>query len=171
MSKRNKEHIKRLIGEAGVEKAPLDFTKQVMQDIFVSASEEGLKDEKLATLLKEPGLEIPSNKFVSNIMKDVEVQRNLEYQPLISKKGWLVISAFFIGILVFVLFKDMPEQPSAIFAKLIPYLEASKNTFSNPFEGQKLLNLTKLSPILAISLFCLSSMLLFDTKLKRRLFT
>ena len=171
MNKGKKEHIKKMLNQVGVEKAPVDFTQQVMQDIFVSTSEEGLKDEKLATLLKEPNLEIPSTMFVSNVMKDIEMQRNLEYKPLISKKGWLLIGGFFVGMLVFVFFKDAPQEPSAVLTKLLPYLEEAKNRLDVSYSPKGRFNAPELSPILAISLFCLSSMLIFETILKRRLFT
>ncbi len=171
MSKRNKEHIKKILREAGVENAPKNFTQHVMQDIFVSTSEEGLLDDKLSTLLKEPNLEMPSGTFVANVMNEIDVQQNLEYKPLISKKGWLIISTFFIGIIVFMFFKDSPQEPSAVLAKIIPYLEQTKNRFDLPLIENQFLKTPQLSPILAISLFCLSSMLLFDTVLKRRLFT
>ncbi len=171
MSKRNKEHIKKILREAGVENAPKNFTQQVMQDIFVSTSEEGLQDGKLKTLLKEPSLETPSITFVANVMKDIRAQQNLEYKPLISKKGWLIISTFFIEIIVFIFFKEGPQEPSAILAKIVPYLEQTKNMFDLPLTENQFFKAPQLSPILAISLFCLSSMLLFDMLLKRRLFT
>jgi len=171
MSKRNREHIKNLISKVGIEKAPENFAKNVMQDIFVSTNEEALKDVKLTSVLKEATIETPSNTFVSNIMKEIEIGRNIEFKPLISKKGWLLICGFFVGILALMLLKDSPEGPSTILAKISPYLDETKNMFSNPFKGTEFFTGAELSPILAISLFCLSSMLLFDTILKKRLFT
>ncbi len=171
MSKRNKGHIEKIMSKAGIEKAPANFTKNVMQDVFISTNEAALKDVKLTSLLKETTLEIPSDVFVSNIMNAVEAKRNIEFKPLISKKGWLTICGFFAGILVFMSIKSSPTEPSTIFAKISPYLDEAKNIFSNPFKGTEFFTGAELSPILVISLLCLSSMLLFDTLVKKRLFT
>ena len=171
MGKRNKEHIEKIMSKVGIEKAPTDFTKNVMQDVFISTNETALKDVKLTSLLKETTLETPSNVFVSNIMNAVEAKRNIEFKPLISKKGWLTICVFFIGTLVFMLSKGSPAESSTIFAKISPYLDEAKNMFSNPFKGTEFFTGAELSPILVISLVCLSSMLLFDTLLKKRLFS
>ena len=79
MSKRNRVHIKNLISKVGIEKAPDNFAKNVMQDIFVSTNEEALKDAKLTSVLKQATIETPSNIFVSNIMNEIETKRNIQF--------------------------------------------------------------------------------------------
>ncbi len=169
MGKRNKKHMKKLLKETGIEKAPENFTQHVMKDVFISLNEEGLKDQRLAQILKTQSLEMPSDTFVSNVMEEVKMREDLEYKPLISKKGWFAICGFIVALMMFVLFKETPQESTSIYTKVTPYLEEAKNIFSNPLEGRTFFKETQLSPILTMSLFCLISMLLFDIKLRKRL--
>ena len=92
MSKKSDKHIKNIISTVGIDKAPADFTSKVMQDVLVSTNEEALKDATLSSLLKRTSIEEPSQDFVSSIMNQVETPIEIKYQPLISKKTWLIIS-------------------------------------------------------------------------------
>ncbi|WP_027395494.1 hypothetical protein [Aquimarina latercula] len=54
-------------------------------------------------LVKEVGLENPSVDFLQNVMRSVEntsADQPLAYQPLISRKAWVVIGLIVIGILI-----------------------------------------------------------------------
>lgn len=71
--------------------------------------EEQYKD--IEKLVKEAGIEEPSVNFLQNVMNTIEVpiiDKPFVYQPLISKKAWLIISLLIAGILV-----SLPFLPDA----------------------------------------------------------
>jgi hypothetical protein len=162
MSKKSDKHIKNIISKVGIDKAPLDFTSKVMQDVFVSTNEEALKDVTLSSLLKKNTIEEPSQDFVSSIMNQVETPVTIKYQPLIDKKTWFIISGVVIAFSLFVLLGNSPKESTSIFNKVSPYLNDLNRVFSNSLKG------FTVSPLLLISIFCLSTLLLLDTFLKRR---
>lgn len=164
MGKRSDKHIKNIIGKISIDKAPEDFTKKVMHDVFVSTNEDALKDATLSSLLKRTSIEEPSQEFVSSIMTKITTPLEIRYQPLISKKTWFIISGIVTVFVLFVFFSDSPEETSSLLTKASPYLTQAQHLFINLFK-----NIT-FSPLLTISLLCLSSMLLFDALLKRKLF-
>lgn len=164
MSKKTDKHIKNIIGKAGIDKAPVDFTSKVMQDVFVSTNEEALKDAALSSLLKRTSIDEPSREFVSVIMNQVETPIEIKYQPLISKKTWFIISGAVIAFILLVFLSGSPKESTSIFNKVSPYLNNINNLFSNPFK------VIVLSPLLTISIICLSSLLFLDAILKKRSF-
>ena len=161
MSKKSDKHIKKIISKVELDKAPIDFTSKVMQDVFISTNEEALKDPALSSLLKRTSTEEPSQNFVSLIMNQVENPVEIKYQPLIGKKTWFIIAGVLISFILFALLNDSPSQSTPIIDKALPYLDSLNSLIANPFKG------FKMSPLLAISLMCLSSLLLVDTFLKR----
>ena len=163
MSKNRKEHIKEFINKNSIDKAPANFTNKVMQDVFMSSNEEALKSKELTTVLKRTTTEKPSEDFVTNVMSQVEAQKEIQYEPLISKKAWIVISSIVVASVLFVFLDDAPEQSSNVVTKFSQYLDQAQYLNTNPFK-----NIT-FSPLLTMSLLCLSSMLFFDTFLKRKL--
>lgn len=162
MNKKSNKHIKNIISKVGIEKAPIDFTNKVMQDIFVSTSVEALKDATLSSLLKRTSIEEPSPEFVSAIMNQVKTPIVIDYQPLISKKVWFIISGVVITFVLFVFLYDSPNESISVFNKVSPYLNDMNSIFTNFLKG------FTISPVLIISIFCLSTLLLLDTFLKRR---
>ncbi len=166
MNKKDDKHIKDIISKIAANKAPDGFTKNVMKDVFMmSSNEEALKSKELTSLLKRTVVEKPSQGFIESVMGQIEAQKEIEYKPLISKKGWFIISGTIIATIVFVFFNTAPNESSTVFDGMLPYLQETKHLFTNPFKS------IKFSPLLTISLLCLSSMLLFDTLVKRRLFS
>lgn len=164
MSKNKDEHIKDFININSIDKAPVNFTSKVMQDVFMSSNEEALKSKELNSLLKRTAIEKPSYDFVANIMDQVAIQKEIQYKPLISKKAWFIISATIVVLLLSVFLTDAPKESSSLLNKVSPYLDQAHQVFTNPFKN------IAFSPLLTMSLLCLSSMLFFDTLLKRRLF-
>lgn len=164
MSKNIDEHIKDFININSIDKAPVNFTSKVMQDVFMTSNEEALKSKELNSLLKRTAIEKPSYDFVTNIMDQVAIQKEIQYKPLISKKAWFIISATIVVLLLSVFLTDAPKESSSLLNKVSPYLDQAHQVFTNPFKN------IAFSPLLTMSLLCLSSMLLFDTLLKRRLF-
>ena len=165
MSKKKEEHIKDFININSIDKAPVNFTSKVMQDVFMSSNEEALKSKELNSLLKRTAIEKPSYDFVANIMNQVAIQKEIQYKPLISKKAWFIISATIVVLLLSVFLSDAPKESSSLLNKVSPYLDQAQQVFTNPFKN------IVFSPLLTMSLLCLCSMLLFDTLLKRRLFS
>jgi len=165
MSNKKDKHIKNIISKVGIDKAPADFTNKVMQDVFVSTNEEALKDKTLASLLERTIIEKPSDTFLSDIMAQVETKKKVEFQPLISKKGWSVILSLFTIFVLYLIFNDGTEESASVLNNISPYLEASKNLFSNLFKG------FYISPLLAISIFSLTILLFLDGTIKRRVFS
>ena len=163
MSKKSDKHIKNIISQVEIDKAPLDFTSNVMQDVFVSSNETALKDPVLTSLLKRTNSEVPSQEFVSSIMNQVETPIDFKYQPLISKKTWFVISAFLVGFIVIAFLIDTPKESAASITKASLYLSSMTNLISNSLK-----ELTE-SPLLIISIFSLSILLLLDTYFKGRI--
>ena len=164
MSKNKDEHIKDFININSIDKAPVNFTSKVMQDVFMSSNEEALKSKELNSLLKRTAIEKPSYDFVANIMDQVAIQKEIQYKPLISKKAWFIISATIVVLLLSVFLTDAPKESSSLLNQVSPYLDQAHQVFTNPFKN------IAFSPLLTMSLLCLSSMLIFDTLLKRRLF-
>lgn len=164
MSKNIDEHIKDFININSIDKAPVNFTSKVMQDVFMSSNEEALKSKELNSLLKRTAIEKPSYDFVANIMDQVAIQKEIQYKPLISKKAWFIISVTIVVLLLSVFLTDAPKESSSLLNKVSPYLDQAHQVFTNPFKN------IAFSPLLTMSLLCLSSMLFFDTLLKRRLF-
>ena len=164
MSRKSDKHIKNIISNVGIDKAPVGFTSKVMQDVFVSTNEEALKDTTLSSLLKRSSIEKPSQEFISSIMNQVETPIEIKYQPLISKKAWFIISGVVIAFALFVFLGDAPKESTSILNKISPYLNDLNSIFSNSLKG------FTISPVLLISIFCLSTLLLLDTFLKRRAF-
>jgi hypothetical protein len=164
MSKNKDEHIKDLININSIDKAPVNFTSKVMQDVFMTSNEEALKSKELNSLLKRTAIEKPSYDFVTNIMDQVAIQKEIQYKPLISKKAWFIISVTIVVLLLSVFLTDAPKESSSLLNKVSPYLDQAHQVFTNPFKN------IAFSPLLTMSLLCLSSMLFFDTLLKRRLF-
>ncbi|PKV52317.1 hypothetical protein ATE84_4428 [Aquimarina sp. MAR_2010_214] len=77
--------------------------------------EEPYKDVKY--LIKEAGLETPSENFLKNVMEQVElstIEISPTYKPLISKKVW-----FIIGVIV------------AVLLCMIPFLSDGKESILN----------------------------------------
>lgn len=163
MSKKKKEHIKKFINTNSIDKAPANFTSNVMQDVFVLTNEAALKDATLSSLLKRTSVEKPSYDFASNIMTQLNAEKEIEYQPLISKKAWLIISVVVIASMLGTIFSNSTGNSASLFSEITPYIDQAKGIVNNPFKG------AKVSPLLAISLLCLTSMLLFDNFLKKKL--
>ena len=163
MSKKQQKDIRKFINTNSIDKAPANFTNKVMQDVFMSSNEEALKSAALNSLLKRTTIEKPSYHFASNIMSQITAEKEIEYQPLISKKAWLIISVVLIAFVLVTIFSNSTDGSTSIFSEVNPYIDQVKSVFNNPFKG------VEVSPLLAISLLCLTSMLLFDNFLKKKL--
>ncbi|WP_299437791.1 hypothetical protein [uncultured Aquimarina sp.] len=114
-------------------------------------------------LVKEAGVEHPSVDFLQNIMGEIKttsVNKSLVYQPLISKKAWVVISSVVIGILVSLPF--LSEETSILGTLDLSFF--SINEYKNPFADFKFHNTTMYGIIFLAILFMVQI-----TVIKRRI--
>ena len=91
----------------------------------------------IAQLVKEAGLEKPSLDFLQNVMNSVEITSKkttttTAYQPLVSRRGWVVVCLFVASILTGLLLSA--DSGSSILEPLnlsLPYFKDIKNSFSS----------------------------------------
>ncbi len=141
-----------------VENTSLDFSKNVMQQIYALDIE---KEKALTSLLQKYTLEEPLINFTSNILSKVHLNSKASvYQPVISKKVWYIILAVVMLFISYVFFSlgDTSIQSNIVNS----YLIKLENLFS--FNLPTLLT----SPIFALSIFALSSLLFLDYFLQKR---
>lgn len=103
-------------------------------------------------LVKEAGIENPSAGFLQNVMSEIKVasiHKPMVYQPLISKRAWVVISLLIIGILVSLPF--LSEGTSILSALDLSFLNL--NEHKNPFADFRLHNSTMYGIIFLAILF------------------
>ena len=106
---------------------------------LIRTMEEQYSDIK--KLVKEAGEEKPSVDFLQNVMGEIKatsVSKSMVYQPLISKKAWVVISLMIIGVLVSLPF--LPEGTTILNKLDLSFFNLNKD--ANPFAGFKLHNST-----------------------------
>jgi len=144
-----------------VESTSLDFTDAVLEQINAI---ESTQEKALQSLLQKHGTEIPSEDFTSKVMLQVHKHAEItSYRPVISKKAWLFIMLVLLTTVSFVLVKsDTSNDESGI---IYSYLSSFEKLFT--FEVPAMLS----SPILALSLFALSSLLTIDYYLKNKIFS
>ncbi|WP_298313432.1 hypothetical protein [uncultured Aquimarina sp.] len=121
--------------------------------------EEQYKDIK--RLVKEAGTEDPSVDFLRNVMSDIRatsVDKSVAYQPLISKKAWLVMGVLLIGLLI-----SLPFLSEGTW--ILDNMDFSfLNGVENPFAGFKLYSATMYGIIFLAILFMVQI-----TVIKRRI--
>ncbi|WP_299261357.1 hypothetical protein [uncultured Aquimarina sp.] len=121
--------------------------------------EEQYKDIK--RLVKEAGTENPSVDFLQKVMSEVKIasaDRPIAYQPLISKKAWLVMGILIIGILIS---SPFLSEGTSILDKVDFSL---LNGVKNPFASFKLHDATIYGIIFLATLFMVQI-----TVIKRRI--
>lgn len=134
-----------------------EFSSNIMQQIN---SLEKINEKALASLLNKHTLEKPSLNFTSKLMQEISaVSKVSVYQPVISKKVWfLIISTILLLVVLAVFnFENTPSQFNYV------DVVASKIDGLFSFKMPALIS----SPILALSMFALSSLLFLDRFLQR----
>ena len=153
MEDKNKELDKLIRDNMEEERPSLGFSDKIMDQIHTY---ETAKEKSLGTLLQKHILETPSTSFTDNVMAQIQTQESevFVYKPVISKKVWFAIVAFFGMVVVFSLLNLSGQEPQ------IDYLQEviSKFDFSISFKMPHEL----ISPIFALSLFALSLFLWID---------
>lgn len=137
-----------------------DFTDLVLGKIHAAEIE---KEKALQSLLQKHIVELPPEDFSSNIMQVIENKEIAKYHPVISKKAWMLIATVLIVITGFFTLKGGTSNEESNF--LVSYLSGVEKLFS--FELPVILT----SPIFALSLFALSTLLSIDYYLKIKSYT
>ncbi|NOQ92626.1 MAG: hypothetical protein GQ552_07915 [Flavobacteriaceae bacterium] len=141
-----------------VENTSLGFSDSVMQQIYALDIE---KEKVLTSLLQKHTLQEPSLNFTANVLSEIHLNSKASlYQPVISKKGWYAILVVLLSLSVYV-FTTVDEtsiQSNMVNSSLIKL----ENVFS--FNLPTLLT----SPLFALSIFALSSLLFLDYFLQKR---
>lgn len=136
------------------------FSINLMQQIHANETE---KESTLSSLIQKHTLEQPTVNFTANIMQEITANASshiLTYQPVISKKIWFVLSSIILFIVVVTVlnFGNTPPEYS--------YTQDLVSKINGAFSVKLPAILT--SPISALSLFALSSLLLLDRFLHRK---
>ncbi|SEL81353.1 hypothetical protein SAMN04487910_3334 [Aquimarina amphilecti] len=114
-------------------------------------------------LVREAGVEDLSVDFLQNVMNEVQntsIDQSLVYQPLISRKAWMIISLIVTGVLVSLPFLS---EGTWVLSKFDLSL-FSLNDFKNPFSGFRFHTTTTYGIIFLAILF-----LVQITVIKRRI--
>jgi len=158
--KRDKNIDKFIKENLSLEKPSSHFSGNLMQQIDAKETE---KESALASLIQKHTLEQPTANFTASIMQGIILHEGLPisaYQPVISKKIWFVLSSIILFVVVYTVlnFDNAPPEYSYI------------QDFVSKIDGAFSVKLPSIltSPILALSLFALSSLLLLDRFLHRK---
>ena len=141
-----------------VENTSLGFSDNVMQQIHALDIE---KEKALTSLLQKYTLQEPSLNFTANVLSEIHVNSKVSiYQPVISNKIWYVIFTMIVLVVSYVFFSlgETSIQSNIVNSSLIKL----EKLFS--FNLPTLLT----SPLFALSIFALSSLLFLDYFLQKR---
>lgn len=141
-----------------IDKPSFDFSKEVMQHILTSDLN---KEKALTNLLKKHTLENPNVDFTSNIISVInQYSKESNYTPVIGKKVWILIISFIVILMGYTISKlDVTQTYSTWLDKYIPSFNVDIS-FNLP--------LILTSPLFALSIFALSSLLLLDYFIRNR---
>jgi len=155
----NKKRLDKFIKDGmAVENTSFDFSNKIMQNINAT---EKAKDRALGSLLQKHTLEQPSMGFSSAVLDEIHALSTAKaYQPVISKKVWYIIFSLVFLIICYILFYMDDLQTSTFIVDA--YLIKLERLFT--FELPDILS----SPIFALSMFALSTLLFLDYFLKNR---
>lgn len=124
----------------------------------MKAEQDRKADDFLRKIVVEAGADQPSDQFTQSLMEKIERMQLpssvIRYKPLISKKGWLPISALVLGICFIFLSTDDKQEWSDV---PIPFLdEISGLLLSNSFESLINMNSINIEHTVVYALLMLS---------------
>jgi hypothetical protein len=163
MSKKEEHNIKKLIQSIELDSPSENFTEKLMSKINYVTNDELLNDPSLTSLLKKNGQEAPSVNFVDGVMAQIQQEGIIEYEPIISKRVWSVLSILLVSSFLFVLFTESSPSSNSYVSKYSDVLEHIITNF-----GSSIVESIQIPSILVASIFCLSSLLLLDYFLNTR---
>lgn len=150
---REDKKIDKLIRESLKAQQPsADFTNKVMNKI--SAFEES-EDKALASLLHKHAMQSPSLNFTSRVMNAIQKESVIvKNEPIIGKKAWIFIAISTLALIVYsLLLGHESNMASSVINQGMSKVEAM---FAFDLPG--ILG----SPIFALSVFALSTLLFLD---------
>lgn len=137
---------------------PINFTDDIMDKIEAYESKE---EKALGSIIKRNLIESPSLNFTDRVMMEIKKSSvAVVDKPIIGKKAWLFIGLCLSAIVVFILSTPSQETPMSA------YLDKAMSKFDGifSFDLPGILG----SPLFAISVFALSSLLFLDYFLRNR---
>lgn len=152
-------NIDKLIRESlKTEQPSKDFTNNIMDQIGALESKE---EKALGSLIKRSVLESPSINFTDRVMVKIEKSSiAIANKPVISKKAWTFILIGLLSVVIYVLTAPSKETATSL------YIDNAMTKIDGAlsFDLPALL----ISPLFAISVFALSSLLFLDYFLRNR---
>lgn len=116
-------------------------------------------------IIKEAGIESPSNDFVNSVMNTIFLENSRTsstiYKPLISKQTWLLITLIFIGLCLFIF--TSTSKSSII-------LETIDVSFFNKFNSINIFEKIKLPNVFVFSTILFSILVLFQLTIIKKFF-
>ena len=141
-----------------VEQPSNDFANKIMGQIEATNSKE---EKALSSLLKRNVSESPSLNFTDRVMREIEKSAiSVVYKPIIGKKAWIFIFTSFVLIIGYVM--ALPSEETAATLYVDNAMSKVENLFIFDLPG--ILG----SPLFAISVLALSSLLFLDYFLRNR---
>jgi hypothetical protein len=162
MKDHNKNIDKIIKQNLKIEETSSGFSDNVMEQIY----DTDLKKEKaLSSLLQRHIIEETTIDFTSKVLASIEQKSKVAiYQPVISKKVWFIITSVIAFVLVYTLLNEDAETTQNIY--LESFLSKVTGLFTTEYPT------LSISPLFALSIFALSSLLILDHFLRnRRLFS
>lgn len=152
-------NIDKLIRESlKAEQPSKDFTNNIMDQISALQSKE---EKALGSILKRSVMESPSINFTDRVMGEIEKSSiAIVNQPIISKKAWAFILFCLTSVIAYVLLVPNKETATSL------YIDNAVSKFDSTlsFDLPSIL----ISPLFAISVFALSSLLFLDYFLRNK---
>ena len=158
MEDHNKNIDKLIKQNLKIEEPSLDFSGHVMNQIYASDLK---KEMALSSLMQKHILEEPSIDFNTNVFLKIEQDsKAMAYQPVIGEKTWILLGSLVVFIVVFVMMNTEISSGKYVavdelYLKLLAYVSFDIPTLS-------------ISPIFALGIFVLSSLLFLDYFLRNR---
>lgn len=153
------EKIDKLIRESlRMEQPSKDFTNSLMNQITAMETNE---EKALASIIKRNGLESPSLNFTDRVMREIEKSSAaVVHRPIIGRKAWMFICFCLAALIFVVLSTPSKETPMSMYVdRAMSKVDGLFN-----FDLPGILG----SPLFAISVFALSSLLFLDYFLRNR---
>lgn len=120
------EEQKNKLLKKGILDTNADFTSNVMNTLTT-------EEFRMSGLLAKHGIESPSSDFTTQLMRQLEGKSPaIPYTPVISKKAWIGIAAFFIGVIIFTLFSGTNDPKGSLLNdELNQFTTITESLFSN----------------------------------------
>ena len=132
------------------------------------SQQESQEDKYIKSLLDEGGMEEPSSRFTDNIIDAIKAQSEssaFSYQPVISRRAWLVIAFIGLALFFYMIFINPTNGQGLELYGYSLQIDFSKvkNLFSKVAFSFELTPIFKTS-IVALFIFTFSNLIIFELK-------